>query len=96
MEDHLGLGVGEQPDQVGVDDVGLGELEVGVTLRRADVLAAPRTEVVDADDAVPVRQQAIYQRRSDETGCPRHQCAHRHTIPRAAVRAAWTVQLDER
>ena len=51
-----------------------------------DVLAAPRAEVVDADDAVPVRQQAVYQRRSDETGCPRHQCAHRLTIPTAASR----------
>ncbi len=51
VEDHLGLGVGEQPDQVGVDDVGLGEVEVGGALRLAEVLAAPRTEVVDAEDA---------------------------------------------
>ena len=62
MEDHLGFGVGEQPDQVGVDDVGLGELEVGVAFGRAEVLAAPGAEVVDADDGVPVREQAIYQR----------------------------------
>ena len=62
VEDHLRLGVGEQPDQVGVDDVGLGELEVVVTFGLAEVLAAPRAEVVDADDGVSVRQQAVYQR----------------------------------
>ncbi len=32
VEDDLRFRVGEQPDQVGVDDVGLGELEAGVPL----------------------------------------------------------------
>ena len=85
VEDHLGLDVGEQTCQVGLDDVGLDELEVVVALGRCEVLAAPRAEVVDPDDRVTVRQQAIYQRRSDETGRPRDQCAHRLTIPVGAA-----------
>ena len=49
-------------EQIGVDDVGLGELVGVVPLRADDVGAAARAEVVDADDGVTVRQQAIYQR----------------------------------
>ena len=56
VEDDLRLRVGQQPDQVGVHDVGLGELETVVPLGLRNVLAAPRAEVVDADDAVPVRK----------------------------------------
>jgi hypothetical protein len=62
VENHLGPGVGEQCDEVGADDVGLGELEAVVPLRRDDVLAAAGAQIVDADNAVAVRQQAVYQR----------------------------------
>ena len=34
VEDHLGPGVGEQSEEVGADDVGLGEIEVGGALGR--------------------------------------------------------------
>ena len=51
----------------------------------AEVGAAARAEVVEADDGVSVGEKAINQRGSDESGCPRHQCAHRLTIPTAAV-----------
>ena len=86
VEDHLRPNVGEQTDEVGVDDVGLDELEVGLLLGFVEVGAAARAEVIDASDGVTVCQKAINQRGSDEPGCPRHQCAHRLTIPTAAVR----------
>ena len=62
VEDDLRLRVGEQPDQVRVNDVGLGEVELRGPLRLAEVLAAPRAEVVDAEHRVAVREQAVYQR----------------------------------
>ena len=37
VEDDLRLGVGQQPDQIGVDDVGLGEVEAVVSLGLRDV-----------------------------------------------------------
>jgi hypothetical protein len=54
VEHSLRFRVGEQADQIGVDDVGLDELESVVTFGGPDVGAAPRAQVVDADDAVPV------------------------------------------
>jgi len=62
VEDDLRPDVREQPDQVGVDDVGLGELEVVAAFGRAQVLAATGAEVVEADDGMSIRQEAIYQR----------------------------------
>ena len=62
VEHHLGPGFAEQRDQVGVDDVGLDELEVGMSLGAVEVRAAPGAEVVDADDGVSVCEQAVYQR----------------------------------
>ena len=86
VEDHLRPNVGEKTDEVGVDDVGLDELEVGVPVGLTEVGAAARAEVVEADDGVSVGQKAVDQRGSDESGRPRHQCAHRLTIPTATVR----------
>ena len=86
VEDDLGLGIGEQGHQIGVDDVGLRELERRLPLGRTDVRAAARAEVIDADDVVAVRQQPVYQRGSDESGCAGDECPHRLTIPMAAER----------
>ena len=55
MEHHLRLGFGEKPDQVGVDDIGLDELEVAMLLGAVEVRAAAGTEVVDADNDVRLR-----------------------------------------
>jgi hypothetical protein len=83
MEDHLGLGVLEQAQQIRVDDVGLDELEVVAVVGAAQVLCPPRAQVVEPDDAVPVRQQPVDQGRSDETCRSCHQCSHGLTIPTA-------------
>jgi hypothetical protein len=81
VKDHLGSGVGEQADQIRVHNVGGGQLEPGLLLCRVEVGHAAGAQVVDADDGVAVRQQAIYQRRPDETGGSGHQRAHRVTLP---------------
>src|SRR5689334_6696092 len=81
MQDHLGPNVGEQADEIGVDDVGLDEFEIGLALGFVQVRAAARTEIVEADNDMSVCEKAINQRRSDEPSCPRDQCAHRPTIP---------------
>ena len=62
MEHHLRPGLGEKPDQVGVDDVGLDELEVAMLLGAVEVRTAAGAEVVDADNGVSVCEQAVYQR----------------------------------
>src|SRR6478609_3767993 len=48
--------------------------------------AVARAEVVDANDAVTVRQQPVYQRRPDESGRAGDQCPHWATIPARGVR----------
>ena len=82
-------GVGEQADQIGVDDVGLDELEPVVTLGARSMLALrPELRSSTPDDGVPVGQQAVDQRRSDESGCAGDQCPHRATIPTAVQSSA--------
>ena len=54
MEDHLRRHIGEQPGQVGFDDVGLDELEAVVPFGLTEILAATGAEIVDPDDRVPV------------------------------------------
>jgi hypothetical protein len=51
---HLGVGVGEQANEVGADDVGLRELEPVMPLSLGDVLGSARAEIVDSDDGVSV------------------------------------------
>jgi hypothetical protein len=62
VEHHFRPGFAEQPDQVGIDDVALDELEMSTPLGPAEVLASPGAEVVHADDGVSVREEAVYQR----------------------------------
>ena len=62
VEHHLGPGLANERDQVGVDDIGLDELEVGMLLGAVEVRAAPGAEVVDADNGMSVCEQAVYQR----------------------------------
>ena len=62
VEHHLGPGLANERDQVGVDDVGPDEREIGMLPRAVEVRAAPGAEVVDADNGMSVCEQAVYQR----------------------------------
>jgi hypothetical protein len=56
---HLGLGVGEQSDEVG-GDVGLGELESSPLA--ATMFSLRPERINDANDGMPIREQAECQR----------------------------------
>lgn len=58
---NLGLGFGQQTDQVGADDIGLDEFERSVGAGPLKIGQPARTEIVDADDGVPVSEQPVDQ-----------------------------------
>ena len=81
MVDHLGFGLGQQPDEISADDIGLNKGEAGLTAGTVEIGRPAGTEVVDADDTVPIGKQPVDQVRADETGSPGNQCPHWATIP---------------
>ena len=74
--DDFGLVLLEQADQIGAGDVRLDELEPVVGAGLGEVLGAAPAQIVEPDDGVAVREQAIHQRRTDEAGRPRDQYLH--------------------
>ena len=83
--DHLGLGFGQQPDQVGVHDIGLDERESIVATGPVQIAHPAGTEIVDADHGVAVSNQPVDQCGADESGRPGDQCPHPATIPAAQL-----------
>ncbi len=57
-------------------DVAFDEAEVRVLLEMRQIAARAGDQIVQADDAVAFRQQAVAQMRTDETGGPRNQMFH--------------------
>jgi hypothetical protein len=73
-----------------IDYIVFDELDTSGSDQMIDVRKAAREEVVEDNDARTIRDQAITQMRSDETGAPRHQrdfgsiVQNRLLVPQAA------------
>ncbi|BCI79311.1 hypothetical protein MTY66_09360 [Mycolicibacterium sp. TY66] len=71
--------------QIGVDDVGLHELESLVLLGLGEVVDLAAAQVVEPDDVVSFGQEPVDERRSDEPGSTSDKCSHGATIPTVAA-----------
>ena len=69
------------------DSLEIIKVEVGISARGIEVALFSGAEIVDADDRVPVRQQSIDQRRSDEARRAGDHCSHPGHISNAGAAA---------
>ncbi|CPU64217.1 Uncharacterised protein [Mycobacteroides abscessus] len=76
VKDHLRGVFGDYSVQVGLDDVVLDECELGIRLGGLQVRHLAGGQIVQSRYLVPVRQQAINQRRSDESCSSGNHCPH--------------------
>jgi hypothetical protein len=59
VKHHLRAVFVQERLQIGGDDIGLDEDELGIVGQMLEVGGPPRREVIQADDAVPVAQQPV-------------------------------------
>ena len=80
MEHHFGAPRRDQRFKVAAHDVRLDEIERGVLLGNREVLLSASAQVVQAHHVVPLSQQAVDERRANESCCSRHQSPHLSTF----------------